>query len=75
MIQYPLITYVYNEVFTKQAFVWPSLLSSSYFGMIGSIYPLVVGPAAAMGIVGAILAGKVIDRLSLSPIIEHRSRC
>jgi hypothetical protein len=74
MIQYPLITYVYNEVFTKQAFVWPSLLSSSYFGMIGSIYPLVVGPAAAMGIVGAILAGKVIDRLKLSSIIEHRSQ-
>src|SRR5215469_16455915 len=75
MMQYPLITYVYNEVFTKQAFVWPSLLSSSYFGMIGSIYPLVVCPAAAMGIGGAILAGKVIDRLSLSSIIEHRSRC
>jgi hypothetical protein len=75
MMQYPLITYIYNEVFTKQAFVWPSLLSSSYFGMIGSIYPLVVGPAAAMGIVGAILAGKVIDRLKLSSIIEHRSQC
>ena len=75
MMQYPLITYVYNEVFTKQAFVWPSLLSSSYFGMIGSIYPLVVGPAAAMGIVRAILAGKVIDRLKLSSIIEHRSQC
>ena len=56
MIQYPLITYVYNEVFTKQAFVWPSLLSSSYFGMISSIYPLVIGPAFAMGIIGAILA-------------------
>ncbi|MGA9149965.1 MAG: hypothetical protein WBZ36_05255 [Candidatus Nitrosopolaris sp.] len=75
MMQYPLITYVYNEVFTKQAFVWPSLLSYSYFGMIGSIYPLVVGPAAAMGIVGAILPGKVIDRLKLSSIIEHRSQC
>jgi hypothetical protein len=72
MMQYPLITYVYNEVFTKQAFVWPSLLASSYFRMIGSIYPLVVGPAAAMGIVGAILAGKVIDKSSLSHIIEHR---
>jgi len=43
--------------------------------MIGTIYPLVVGPAAAMGIVRAILAGKVIDRLSLSSIIEHGSRC
>jgi hypothetical protein len=75
MMQYPLITYVYNEVFTKQSFVWPSLLSSSYFGMISSIYPLVMCPAIAMGIVGAILAGKVIDRLSLLSTIEHRSRC
>jgi hypothetical protein len=73
MMQYPLITYVYNEVFTKQAFVWPSLLSSSYFGIIGSIYPLVMGPAIAMGIVGAILAGKVTDRLSLASIVEHRA--
>jgi hypothetical protein len=69
MIQYPLITYVYNEVFTKQAFVWPSLLSSSYFGMISSIYTLVIGPAFAMGIMGAILAGKVIDGLSSSSIV------
>jgi hypothetical protein len=75
MMQYPLITYVYNEVLSKQAFVWPSLLSSSYFGMIDTIYPLVVGPAAAMGIIGAIFAGKVIDRLNLSSITEHRSRC
>ena len=74
MMQYPLITYVYNEVFTKQAFVWPSLLSSSYFGMISSIYPLVIGPAFAMGIIGAILAGKVIDGLSMSSIVEKRSR-
>ena len=73
MMQYPLITYVYNEVFTKQAFVWPSLLSSSYFGMIGSVYPLVIGPAFAMGIVGAILAEKVIDGLSLLSI-GQRSR-
>jgi hypothetical protein len=74
MMQYPLITYVYNEVFTKQAFVWPSLLSSSYFGMISTVYPLIMCPAIAMGIVGAILAGKAVDRLSLSSIIVHRSR-
>ena len=71
MMQYPLIAYVYNEVFTKQAFVWPSLLSSSYFGMIGSIYPLVIGPAFVMGIVGAILAGKIINGLSSSFIVER----
>src|SRR5919198_343753 len=45
MVQYPLITHVYNEVVTKQAFVWPSLTSSIYFGMIGNVYPLIVVPA------------------------------
>ena len=39
--------------------------------MIGSIYPLVIGPAFAMGIVGAILACKVIDGLS---VVKQRSR-
>jgi hypothetical protein len=60
MMYYPLITHVYNEVITKQAFVWPSLTSSIYFGMIGNIYPLIVLPGAAMGIIGAITANRII---------------
>jgi hypothetical protein len=60
MMYYPLITHVYNEVITKQAFVWPSLTSSIYFGMIGNIYPLIVVPGAAMGIIGAITANRII---------------
>jgi hypothetical protein len=60
MMQYPLITHIYNEVITKQAFVWPSLTSSIYFGMIGNIYPLIVAPGAAMGIIGAITANKIL---------------
>jgi hypothetical protein len=60
MVQYPLITHVYNEVVTKQAFVWPSLTSSIYFGMIGNIYPLIVVPGIAMGIIGAITANRIV---------------
>jgi hypothetical protein len=60
MMYYPLITHVYNEVITKQTFVWPSLTSSLYFGMIGNIYPLIVVPGAAMGIIGAITANRII---------------
>jgi hypothetical protein len=59
MIQYPLITHIYNEVITKEAFVWPSLTSSIYFGMIGSVYPLIVVPAIAMGILGAAVGYKL----------------
>lgn len=56
MMQFPLITHVYNEVDTTQGFVWPSLTSSTYFGMIGEIYPLVAVPGATMGIIGATVA-------------------
>jgi hypothetical protein len=63
MIQYPLITHIYNEVFTKQP-VWPSLTSSIYFGMISNIYPLIIGPAIAMGMVGATVGYKIGHRIS-----------
>jgi hypothetical protein len=63
MIQYPLITHVYNEVYTRQP-VWPSLTSSIYFGMIINIYPLIIGPAIAMGIVGAIVGYKFGHRIT-----------
>jgi hypothetical protein len=60
MMQYPLVTYVYSEVSSNQSFVWPSLISPTYFGMLDNIYPLIMGPALAMGIVGALLAGKIL---------------
>jgi hypothetical protein len=66
MLQYPLITHVYNGVVTRQAFVWPSLTSSTYFGMIGEVYPLVAVPGAAMGIVGAIAANSVVYKRFVS---------
>jgi hypothetical protein len=59
MMQYPLVTYVYTELSSNQAFVWPSQISSTYFGMIDSIYLLILGPAFSMGIVGAVLAHKI----------------
>jgi hypothetical protein len=61
MMQYPLITHIYNEVITKQAFVWPSQTSSIYFGMIGNIYTLIIAPGIAMGIIGAIAANRIIE--------------
>lgn len=66
MVQYPLITYVYSEVSSNQDFVWPSLISSTYFGLLGNIYPLIIGPAIAMGIVGAFLARKITRSLNMT---------
>jgi hypothetical protein len=62
MIQYPLITHVYNEVVTMQTFVWPSLTASTYFEMFGQVYALVAVPGAAMGIMGAILANRILGK-------------
>jgi hypothetical protein len=62
MMQYPLITHVYNEVVTMQAFVWPSLTSSTYFEMFGQVYPLLALPGATMGIIGSILANRIMAK-------------
>lgn len=59
MLYYPLITYTYNEVFGSKV-VWPSMIAQIYFEMIQNVFPLVVIPTAAMGILGALL----IDRLA-----------
>ena len=66
MVQYPLITYVYSEVSSNQDFVWPSLISSTYFGLLSNIYPLIIGPAIAMGIAGGFLARKITHSLNLT---------
>jgi hypothetical protein len=62
MLQYPLITYTYNELLTKQP-VWPSLTVSIYFGMIKYVYPLVVIPAMTMGMLGIVVGDRLIRRV------------
>lgn len=62
MIHYPLITHTYNELLTKQP-VWPSVTASTYFGMIGYVYPLVVVPAVTMGILGVLVGRRLIRRV------------
>jgi hypothetical protein len=52
-LYYPLITYAYNTVL-DQEIVWPSLIAPRYFEMITTIAPVVIAPAAAMGVIGAV---------------------
>jgi hypothetical protein len=59
-LYYPLITHTYNEVLSNSQTVWPSLTSSIYFKMIDKIYPLMVIPAALIGIVATIVSSKLI---------------
>src|SRR5918994_4777255 len=60
-LYYPLITHTYNEVLSNSQTVWPSLTSSIYFKMIDKIYPLMVIPAAVIGIVATIVSSKLIQ--------------
>jgi hypothetical protein len=62
MLYYPLITHTFNEVLLNPQTVWPSLTSSIYFKMIGEIYPLIVIPAMATGILGTIISSKLIQQ-------------
>ena len=62
MLYYPLITHTYNEVSLNPQTVWPSLTSSIYFQMIGKVYPLIIIPAMATGILGTIISTKLINQ-------------
>jgi hypothetical protein len=60
-LYYPLITYTYNEVLEPKT-VWPSLIAPTYFGMMGTVFPLVAAPAALMGIAGALASERLIAK-------------
>ena len=61
MLYYPMITHIYNEVVTNQP-LWPSLTAPIYFDMILQIYPLLAVPAIGVGILGAIVSSRLINR-------------
>jgi hypothetical protein len=61
MLYYPMITHIYNELVTNQP-LWPSLTAPIYFDMILQIYPLLAVPAIGVGILGAIVSSRLINR-------------
>ena len=61
MLYYPLITYTYSRVQTDIT-VWPSLIAVTYFHMIGRIFPLVIVPAIAMGVVGSVISNRLLTK-------------
>ena len=58
-LYYPLITYAYYEMLDQKT-VWPSLIAPTYFEMLVTIMPLVIAPAAAMGIIGAVASDSLV---------------
>jgi hypothetical protein len=66
VLYYPLITHTYNEALMPQRAVWASLTAEIYFEMLGTIFPLVAAPAAAMGVVGALVGQRLAQRAELA---------
>jgi len=62
MLYFPLITHTYNEFTDQDRRVWPSVTAEIYFGMMQTLYPLLIAPAAALGAVGAIAANKLVSQ-------------
>jgi hypothetical protein len=58
-LYYPLITYTYYKVL-DQGNVWPSLIAPTYFAMVDKVLPRVIAPAAAMGIIGAVVSERLM---------------
>lgn len=60
MLYYPLITHIYNEVFSNQP-VWPDLTAPIYFDLFSQVYPLLGAPSIGLGILGVIVSNKLIN--------------
>lgn len=65
MLYYPLITHTYNKVMDNKT-VWGSLTAIIYFEMMGPLYPVLLAPAAAMGILGAMVGEGMVRRAILA---------
>jgi hypothetical protein len=61
MLYYPLITHIYNEVFSNQP-VWPNITAPIYFDLVSRVYPLLAAPSIGLGILGVIVSNKLINK-------------
>jgi hypothetical protein len=66
VLYFPLITHTYNEVVSPERPVWASLTAMIYFEEAQAVFPLVAAPAAAMGVLGAIVGQKMVQRAEVA---------
>jgi len=69
LVYYPLITYVYNELFDHKD-VLPSLIAPRFSELVIDVYPMFVAPMIMAGILGVFLVRyfKIFGRTSLKTI-------
>jgi len=61
-LYFPLITHIYNEVIFDRV-VSGSVTSNVYFELMPVVFPIIVGPAIFMGLIGTIFADKVLGKV------------
>ena len=61
-LYFPLITHVYNEVIFDRV-VSGSMTSNVYFEMMPVAFPIIIGPAILVGIIGALSTTKVLSKI------------
>ena len=62
-LYFPLITYAFNEVVYDRV-ISASMIMAVYFEWLPIVYPIVIGPAIIMGILGTKFAQKVTSKIS-----------
>jgi hypothetical protein len=62
-LYFPLITHVYNEVIYDRV-VSGSMTSNVYFEMMPIVFPIIIGPAIIMGMIGTGFADKVFQKIN-----------
>ena len=61
-LYFPLVTHAYNEVIFHRV-VSGSMTSNVYFEMMPVVFPIIIGPAIVLGVIGAIFAHKVFEKI------------
>ena len=62
-LYFPLITYAFNEVVYDRV-ISASMIMAVYFEWLPIVYPIVIGPAIIMGILGTKFADKVLAKIA-----------
>lgn len=66
ILYFPLITHTFDEVLSPETRVWASVTAITYFEEAQVVLPLVAAPAAAMGVLGAVVGQKMVQRAEVS---------
>ncbi len=72
-LQYPFITYTYNQVLENPQVIGPTNVHVVYFKML-DIVPLIAPPSIIMGILGVLVGSNLISRYVSKQVVRSNSR-